>query len=351
MKRNIKFDSSNNPAKNFGIMVKDLERIAQETDVPLEKVISDFMLDLKNYYKEDYEKKVEDVEISGDISQILINGCVSYLSKLLKAQKQKERQEKKRQKKIDKKRTTEAKEQEMENKWKRIELLINELVSGGKEGTEGEIIERILSNIDKENLDNKEKKHILKRLNDRLAAVKQKETQIVEDKTNAEKIMQEIEKIVEREFNQDNIESKPKYWMSIRDAIAGEEGNNPLNMQIGKSAEKILLKMIDERIDGEKDLLYYEQVKYFTRDFRFLKENSEIIRATNGAEKRKFTDREAYNRFIDLRSLLQEGHNEYIRINRLLENGNIDDGDRRILEARIKVMDREIEAKCQDKVR
>ena len=100
--------------------------------------------------------------------------------------------------------------------------------------------------------------------------------------------------------------------------------------------------MIDERIELEKDELYFEQVRRFTRDFQFLKVYPEIIDASRGIRKiDRFTDSESYDRFCSLRELLKKGADEEAQIDKIIKSGKIDAIDEKILLARKEVIEKE----------
>ena len=157
----------------------------------------------------------------------------------------------------------------------------------------------------------------------------------------AKHAIEEIQEIVDREFAEGNIESRAMYLKSIKSEARSSD-------KIGGKAKEYLLEMIGERI---KEETYYEQVEDFTNGFQFLSEYPELVNATSGFRKRKFTDREAYDRFCDLRTKLQSGLNEYSQVNRLLEDKSINDTDKKILEARKSVIDKEIERRREIGVR
>ena len=88
------------------------------------------------------------------------------------------------------------------------------------------------------------------------------------------------------------------------------------------------------RLDEE---IYFEEVNYFTNGFSFLKHFPEI---TGQRCIRKFKDKEAARRYLDLRTELQKGSKEELTITKMLE-GDIDNATRRILQARLNVIDME----------
>ncbi len=108
-----------------------------------------------------------------------------------------------------------------------------------------------------------------------------------------------------------------------------------------KEEEKTRLE--NERIAQEKDELYFEQVKAFTNNFSFLRGEITTQIAEGRRPVKKFTDKESYMRFLELRSLLQVGNSEYLRIEQLLQNEDLSDVNKKILEERKVVIDKQIE--------
>lgn len=149
-----------------------------------------------------------------------------------------------------------------------------------------------------------------------------------QEKVKADFFMKEIQKIVDRESAKGNIESKAMYLEAMEKEVRNTN-------KIGGKAKKYLIEMISERI---KDEIYYEQTERFTNGFKFLSEYPELM---SGYRKEKFTDKEAYDRFCTLRTLLQNGVSEYSQIKNLLNNQKLNNGDKTILEARKDVMDKE----------
>lgn len=285
-----------NPAKNFEIIAKVLNDYARTNNIP---VIEAFDPIIEN---------LEDKEL------------IDYLKKVKNTYEKKDSQDKKNKEK-----------QAMQNRWDEIKKEIDEAVSKGK-SNEIDVIDRIeLDTKQDSGLSSKEKKNILKRLAERKREIEAREV----EKTKAKQAMEEIEGIVDREFAEGNIESRAMYLKSIESEVKNTD-------KIEGEAKEHLLEMISAR---QKEEIYYEQVEHFTNGFQFLSEYPELIDATSGFRKRKFTDREAYDRFCSLRTLLQLGISEYSQINKLLEDKSISDTDKRILEARKSVMDKEIARK------
>ena len=158
--------------------------------------------------------------------------------------------------------------------------------------------------------------------------------------------MAQIEEIVHREYEAGNIKNKANYLSIIRNSITGKKGKLDSSIKIESGAEQQLLQMLDDRINIEKDELYFEQVKNFTNGFEFLRDYTEIVRARHGVSKvHKFTDSESFGRFSSLRELLQKEYNEDVGIQLLINSDEIDEIDKKILSERKKVMEKQIERK------
>lgn len=343
VKRKIIFDPAQNPAKNFMFIERDIKKVAETNGVSIVEVIDEFIVDLQNFNNPNHEKNVEEVELNGAVSDGLLKSLISYLNKVKKGYLQKENKDKQKQE-----------TQGMELKWKEIEALIDKFVLSGEQGTEIEIIEELILAINNGEIDykfnSKEQKYFIKKLKDRLNKANEreaeKEKQIIDNKINAEKAMEQIREIVEREYEAGNIKNKASYMSTIRDMITGKNEDGEIDIKIEEPSKELLLELLDQSIKTEKDELYYDQVRKFTNDFQFLKQYSEVIKATKGSTKRsKFTDKDSYDRFCSLRERLQKKCDEYTGIESLVNSSNIDEVDRRILIERKQVMDREIEEK------
>lgn len=353
MSRKRIFDASQNVAKGFGLMKKDLEEVAKETNKSMIEIYDMFLSDLQNYYDDNYEKKIEEIELNS-FSRESINKIYEYVSKLKKSLEEKKSKDKTRK---EKERLEEEKAQEMKTKWIEIETEINRAIVEGKQGTEKEILQRIISDVNKPDssyeFDNKTKKYISQKLKVRVEQLNKKEKnrrkqeksqtkQKNEDTKKLETAMRQIETIFEREHRKGKIKNKANYLIAVKDAIIGKDQNVALSINIGEREQEQLLELLDERIKAEKDETYFEQVRTFTDNFRFLRSYSETANAMYGAKKRKFTDIESYHRYSDLRARLIEANDEYLQINKLLGSKKIDNVDKRILLARKEYMDREI---------
>lgn len=254
-----------NPEKNLFVMTQDIVKIASDRGVSVTEVIDELIEDLNNFRNTDYQNKVEEIVIDGDVSDKLLNNLKAHFTRMKKTFKVKE-------KKVSKQENAKTR--------------------------------------------------------------------------NVEIAMIGIQEIVNREYNVGNIKNKASYLTKIKESIIGNNKDIDLNVKIGKKYQQHLISRIDDIITKEKDELYFEQVKNFTKGFQFLRDYPEVEKVKHGASKiNKFTDLESYNRFTSLRELLQNEYNENIGIQMLLESGKITDADAKILCSRKEVLDREIEEK------
>lgn len=333
MAKKIVIKDEQNPEKNFFTIRQDMIKISKERGIPVTQVIDEFMEDLQNLQNMDYEKKIKEIDIRGNISNKLLNSLKSYLIKSKKTFKEMEKKEKKQEKKKEK-------SEDIETKWTEIEETINTIIIGDKTKKDaiGELISAIKSGEFEYKFESKEKKIILGRLEKMLEEIRAKE----EKQKKAQSAMIIIQEIVDNEYEKGNVKNKASYLYVIRNGITGKEKNINLGINIDKETAKKLLKLIDERIELEKDELYFEQVRRFTRDFQFLKVYPEIIDASRGIRKiDRFTDSESYDRFCSLRELLQKGADEEAQIDKIIKSGKINAIDEKILLARKEVIEKE----------
>lgn len=295
----------------FWKIAKKLEMIAEESNKPTSEIIDIFISDLQSYDQEGYEKKMNiDLE---NLTPHIKRSLITYLNNTKKRYKVKEASEVNRKKKADE-------ESQMQEKWRQIEKSIDGNIM------DPEVMEKVTADIEKRDLSEEEKDFM--------------KAQLDEKSKKFNETWKSIEAIVERESTENSGKTKPEYWQSIRELIVNRD--KKLGIKMNEEMEKQMISMIDERIASEKDNIYYEQVRCFTYDFTFLRDDPLVVRAISGAGRKKFTDRESYDRYCNLRSILQKGHSrEYSKIERLLSEGKVDNGDRRILEQRMKVMAKE----------
>lgn len=324
MKR-ININPGDNPAKTYGIFVKNLELIAGEEKVS--GVINKFITDLKHYNQTDYEKKVP-IDITGIMSSRTKTDLIIYLSRVKGIYEQKEKEAKRKEKRDEKKEINKAAMAEIDNK---LEVIQKDLTNKTLEEISTLLIDIKEGKSEYVFSNSKEKKIILSRIEEIYFQIEEKE--------KAQTAMKEIEqKLNEKETT---IEQRIKYFTDIKEMI-----NSKTNMKI--TLKEKLLNMIDQKIELEnillKDNLYFEQVKEFTRGFNFLETNPDVINATHGMKNVKFINFELHERYVNLRNKLQNKRGSEIeRINELLEDKETENADRRILEARKEVIEKEIE--------
>ena len=107
-----------------------------------------------------------------------------------------------------------------------------------------------------------------------------------------------------------------------------------------KTVSKRIREEIASRIDDE---IYYQEVKYFTEDFKFLAGLPEAGRQSPYGRKFIKFDSDLYkkvvNRYIDLRNTIPLSREELV-IRNMLEKPKMDNVTRRILKGRLQVIDR-----------
>lgn len=308
------FIINENPAKNFTVISKGLEEYAKENNIPLVEVINDMIADLENWRKEGYDKRLKCFNIVAITPQLRVD-LINQLKRARNNCEEKARQDKKNKGK-----------ETINDILNEIEKEMDKAILDGKSEVDV-IVEKELDISQDGSLSSKEKKSILKKLAERKKEIEAREVA----KAKANQAIEEIKEIVDREFAEGNIETRAMYLKSIESEVRDTN-------KIDGEARQYLLEMISGRI---KEEIYYEQVEEFTNGFQFLSEYPELVNATSGFRKRKFTDRESYDRFCDLRIKLQAGLSEYSQVNRLLEDKRISGTDKRILEARKSVIDKE----------
>lgn len=328
--KNYRFELGKNPARNFFILETDLKRIAVERNVPPKEVIQEFISDLENRDNPDYENKVNEININGIVSQNFISEAKKHFNRVIEGLEKAQRKDAKKEK-------NNAEKQEIENIWKSVK----EFIESNKDlALAGVLVQIKEKNIFPE-LINGQRNTIIKRIEELIEAEAKKEEL---RKSKIEKTWKDICEIVEKGSNEAGV-TKPQYWSAIRDKIVGQEEGEDVDIKLDESIQGDILELIDSKISDEKEQLYYNQVKYFTKDFSFLATYPEIQDAVEGKSGRKFTDKESFERFYELRTQVREGRDEYTQIAMLLKKGNIDETSRKILNGRIAVLKREREVK------
>ena len=311
MNRNIKFSEFNNPARIFGGLLKDLEDIANERDLPVQDVIRMFIVDLQNMSNENYEKKLPEMCIKGDISPVLKKKFLSFLNKAIKSHNKTLKNNKERKKQADRK-------QELENIWKTIkETLIqndgksidldsiNELLTKINEGTAyAELKKECKSYISKKlnELAEKEKRKLEKEREKRKLE-KEREKRKLEEEREERKLEEEREKRKLEEEKAQRIEStnkkweeivkivdkasantgksKLELWEAISESLFGENKNSRFDLEISEGIKENIKTLIYDRIKLE-GAEYYEAVKKYTQNFEFLTAFRGITFAASG---------------------------------------------------------------------
>ena len=343
IQRIIRINPSDNPAIKFGILLRDLDEIAKQKGSSKLETLNEFLSDLMNYYNEDYEKKVNELFIEG-ITPNTVNDFISYVKREQKRYMQEEKLEKRKQKQEEKKKENMEREQEMSKKWTQMEADLEDKFSADGSESEIEFLQKVASDIEEGKspyeLDDREKTYMLNKINEKVKKIGNKQKKQEEDILKAQKAMSKIQAIVDREYQEGNITSKASLLDSIKNEIYSNENSN-LNVKISKSVKPLLLPMLEDKIKFEKDEMYYEQVKRFTKGFKYFREYPEVIDCFEGHSQRKFTDKESYNRYCSLRKKISRGSSEQYQIEKLLLDEKLNSVDRRILTERKSVMQKE----------
>lgn len=369
MKRRIRFGGSNNLAISFEAMVKDLERIAEEKNVPVNEVIDDFISDLQNYNNTDYKAKLVETEITGEVSSELAKNCIAYLNKAKKRNLQLAKKKEQKNKRVEK----QEQKEEFEKSWKRVEESIHIAVSEKNEGTESEVISKILEDIHSGayNFEVKEKRYIVQKLKNRFLESTQreqkaaeelakkeaaeelarkeaaeelarKEAQQAENQKRVTKIWGGIQQIANNGSREKDVKES-QYWIAIRNNFVKQSSEN-------EDVKNQILELIDKTIIEKEEDEYFEEVKYVTRGFKSLGFfSAEVMNAVYGTSTRKISKKNS-ERFYNLRKALQESNDEYKQIGKLLNDSCTSDGDRKILLARKEVIYKEKEREQRENI-
>lgn len=213
-------------------------------------------------------------------------------------------------------------------------------ILGATQKTIGSLIKylRKVENTYKDNTKVQRKKEERKKIKE---AKKQEEIKKAEEDTKRkiEEIWKSIEETVKKDIDSNNIGSASKCWLAVRNSFKEQAKS--------KEYQKVktqIFNMLDTKIEEEKDKEYFEEVKYFKRNFSFLKDLPEIADATMGISNRKFKNLESYERYCNLREQLQTGwQGEFKIIEELLKSEGTPETDKKILEARLQVIKKEKE--------
>ena len=270
----IKFNPSDNPALIFAGVVKRVKLIAKENNVADSVAIEAFIQDLQNLNKEEYQKKIEGITIK-EMPDYIKKALIDYLQKVLREQK-----------KIEKK---QAKKPEQESR--RNEREAEKKARRKKEAEES------AAKAEKERIEKRQRK-----IQTALAEI----YAIVEDESKKKKI--------------------PK-----RDILIKIRNDRFASKKTLSKEEEMIKKELDDEI-------FYEEVKYYTRDFEFLVDNKLVADAILGYTGRKFKDFQSFERFNTLKSRILNGANEEKEIKKILTQ-NVDKVTKRILEQRMKIIE------------
>lgn len=342
----IRYGGTGNKASKYQVFVKKIEKIAEESNGGkiVEDVIDDFISDLRNIDNSDYNKKISDIEIKGEISDEVLEELINYLLKVkenaIRHRKKEEEKNRRQAKKIEK----ENREEVMKGKWQYIETTIEELISEGH--TKIDAINLVSQGIkdNKYGFDSKEKKYITTKLQEITREVNRREEEKSKEQSRQEQIQKKVEetwKGIQEVASRGPVKkgvAKSQYWIAIRNKF--EQESSDLK---DKNVKNQILELFDETIIREEDNEYFEDIKCATRDFKSLAFfSAEMMNALYGTSAKKISTKNG-ERFYNLRAALQQSYNEYKQIQNLLDDKSTTEGDRRILLARKEVMDKEIE--------
>lgn len=344
--RNYRFDKGANSARNFFILesdlrniVKDREKSVEQNDgiiqgeITLEGVIREFVSDLEHIDDENYEVKVEEINIYGTISRKFINDAKKYFYDRIKDLEKNRKEEKRKDK-------NNLSKQETEQMWEEIE----EFIRKNKDLTLTNVLLQIKEKNIFPEINSKQRKAIVKKIEKLIEEGAKKEE---ERKSKIEKTWKDICAIVDRECPKGDLTERAylknviEYWRAIRDKIVATKEEQEDGFILSDSIQGDIVNLIDGKINPTEELLYYKEVKYFTKNFSFLSRNLETEEGVKGKTGRKFIDRKSYDRFYELRALLQKGYDEYDQISKILESDEIDETSKKILNERKNVLDKE----------
>lgn len=296
MKRNIIINEFDNPARNFGAILKDLEQISEKNDITVQEAIRLFVLDLQNLTKEDYQKNIKEININGGLSPNLKNNLITYLNKAIKRYNQLERKTVERKKQ-------DTRKQELEEIWAAIE---NEIISNGEGKVKRDIIKDLCVKINEGTIHTELKKsqrsYVVKKL--RELEVEEEERKEKEEQNKKREISKKWEAIVEtveREAIRTG-KNKLEIWDTIAESILGEEDEVGLKINVPEIMKDEVGALIEkqEKMEGAE---YFEDVKNYTQNFEFLTGFRGITFASYGH--RRFSKPEYSRMFEKLMSKLR----------------------------------------------
>lgn len=342
----IKYGGTGNKASKYQVFVEKIEEIAKNSNgkITVEEVINDFISDLRNINNSDYNKKISEIEIIGEISNEMLKELPEYLLKVKDNAIQHRKKEEEKNRRQAKKLERENNEKVMEGKWQDLETTIGTLISEGY--TEIDAINSVLQDVKdkKYGFDSKERKYITRKLQERIVQANKREEETSQEQARQQQIQKKVEEtwkgiqeVASKGLRKKGI-AESQYWIAIRDKF--EQESSDLK---DKDVINQILELFDETIIEKEDNEYFEDVKCTTRDFKSLAFfSAEMMNALYGTSAKKISKKNS-ERFYNLRTALQQSYNEYNQIQNLLDDKSTTEGDRRILLARKDVMDKEIE--------
>lgn len=367
------FDQKSNPANRIKGLKKEFEERAEELGITPEEFINYLIEDLKHYNEDGYKKIIDNIDINGDnneLSQSVISDIIKYLRRLLDNYK-KEAKNQARSKKREKK------QQELENVWKKFEEELNSIAQNGD--TRIKLLKS--KTLELKDDTSKESKYLLKKLEEQLRIEENKKR--AEENREVERQWQffmenlkpigqdkrmEVLNIKVSELQESNDVISKKLLKKVQEQLLIEENakkeqterknriwNEILNTAMNTAQkEKIpftkCLREMEKYFKSDKRLninqeekeemlekidytVYIEEVKNFTKDFSFLKEEPLIIAGTKGL-RRTFTDKKSYDRYKELVKLFDGTMAEEKEIEKILKTNELDEADVKVLESR-----------------
>ncbi len=320
MKRNIKYKDSDNVAKIFGGILTDLERIAENNNLPVQEVIRMFITDLQNISNEDYESKLKDVHIEGPIPAGIKKKLISFLNIAIKKYAQLAKKDAQKEKQINKK-------EELNNIWEEVK---SALANEGEEISKDSInsmISEIEEGTNYPDLTKKQKSYVLKKLKELAEIIDKKDREEeLQRVKNANKKWKEIVEIVDSE-SENTGKSKLELWEEISRALFGEKKDDDFSLEVPQPFIEDIKNMVYDKIKSE-GLEYYKDVERYTQNFEFLTGFRGITFATSGHK--SFRNPQHAKMFEELVSTLRKNtkvdfpEQEETFLKRVLEEGLIE---------------------------
>lgn len=336
-KTKINYKPGGNAFLNFNGLVVDLKKYAEIHELEENSVILDYIEDLRNYGEEGYTRKVDyTLNDGGPLPTKFRAEAIAYLKGII------EKRENKSKKDSEKVMTNEA--------WESIQEQINQIEDSTSRINfiEAKITE-LSEGINTEGLTKKNVRDIIKKLN----AEKQKEeSKLAKAKKSDEEKRVKLQDLLEKAISnlKYKIIDENLTYLEFLTMIRQNIENGSLKMKASDNNKKILMEILSEKIEQAAQLEedeYFSEIKRFTRGFTFLSQDALIVSAVRGANA-KITNMKFYKRFYDLRESVRKGASEYSQIQKMLESGDLNETDARILEARKKVIEQERNKKVEE---